>query len=181
MRCVLPEEFSLVLDAILRTILESRYGRHVWSLFQADRTRLSAEVWAVLNDQAVWFDLARSVSPVTLPLAAVRSDSYLQKVADLFLERAGTRFRIPMPRIDPCIWDRYSTERWRAGRHVLAVLTGPERLPVIETVSAIQEARVGIDPDGWRVIGVAIYDWIPETGSAAKAIVINERSTPVFV
>ncbi|MFH1743409.1 MAG: hypothetical protein ABIH23_30760 [bacterium] len=179
MRTLSQDDFSIFLDTLLRTVLESQYGESCWTHLEG--ANLPEAVWHVLNDQDLWRDISGRVTLAGSTFDEVQQQDYLQKVARLFVERVVYRFRIPMLRITPQPWDEERTARWRQEHAILAILTGPETLSIVETVKAIGEGRVGIPISGSRVIGVPEPQWTNGKGPASGGVVIGDDGNPCLV
>ena len=126
------DEFSLFLDALLRTLLELRFGLNGWDRLSASENSglLADAVDTVLHDEPIRQNIYNRVRLTDGDSLLVQDKVYLDTIRDLFRERVISRFRLPMIRVDPEVWTGQSVEDWKGGRDVLAILTGNEILSI---------------------------------------------------
>lgn len=169
------DEFSVFLDALLRTLLESRFGANGWDCLSApaNSVLLVDAIDAVLQDEHVWEDIYNRVRLTDGDSASVRDKTYLDTVKALFRERVVSRFQLSMARVEPLVWTTQFVEEWRKGNEILAILTGNEILSIAQTVHALEEGRIGILRPHARVIGVPRSFWIPSDGTVCGGILVG--------
>ena len=176
MRDIPPHEFSIILDALLRTVLESQYGGGCWSYLSEPSNihALRKAVRAVLRDSELWRSLIQRVSLTEGTIDVCRRDFFLRQVETFFIERVVSSFRLPVLRIDPRPWDTETVGKRLKGRGLFAVLTGAETTAIAGTVRAIEQGHVGIDYSGCRVIGVPLQNWINGQGRISGGVLVDE-------
>ncbi|HOE12544.1 MAG TPA: hypothetical protein PLQ35_16685 [bacterium] len=170
------DEFSVFLDALLRTLLESRFGLNCWDRLAAPANcvLLVDAIDAAVQNEDVWQDIRNRVRLTDGEFVFVRDKTYLDIVKALFRERVAGRFRLPMVRVDPAVWTAESVEEWKGGNEILAVLTGNEILSIVQTVHALEEGRIGELRSHARVLGVPRSCWIRNDGTALGGVLVGE-------
>ena len=170
------DEFSLFLDALLRTLLELRFGLNGWDRLSASENSglLADAVDTVLHDEPIRQNIYNRVRLTDGDSLLVQDKVYLDTIRDLFRERVISRFRLPMIRVDPEVWTGQSVEDGKGGRDVLAILTGNEILSIAQTVHALEEGRIGVLRPHVRVLAVPRSYWIPRDGTVYGGVLAGK-------
>ncbi len=172
-----------MLDAFLRTVLESRYGVECWNALSIPRKKslLKEAVRAILTDPTLWNELTSHVYLTEGTFEDFHSESYLQHVESFFVERVRSNFQLRALRIDPYSWNTESIQAWLNGRRLFVVLTGSETVSITETVRAIDAGYLGIDRLRYRTLGVPLHNWMSEQGRVSGGVLIGEDAKCRYV